>query len=209
MADDPQAKKVEMTSTAGSNVATSQAEHDPSLWVEQYGDYLFRQAKLRVGRPEVAEELVQETFLAALKALDNFEGRSSMKTWLRGILKNKCIDYLRKSVREEVVDELKSDDDITSELFYRTGVWRKWIHRWEGSPEESAEQQQFMLQLERCLRNLPERIGKVFALKALDNLSSDEVCKQLDLTSSNLWVIMYRARVHLRECMDRNWYRKV
>lgn len=174
--------------------------------VELYGDYLYRQAYLRTGRAETAEDLVQETFLAALQNIKSFQGRSSLKTWLHGILRNKTVDYFRKSGREESVafdglDEQRSHD------FLSTGAWKHIIHRWEASPEEELEQKGFMHALERCIMGLPDRIRQIFLLKVLENLDNAEICKEMDITATNVWVTIYRARMQLRGCLDMNWYR--
>jgi RNA polymerase sigma-70 factor (ECF subfamily) len=174
--------------------------------VKEYGDYLYRQAYLRTGRAETAEDLVQETFLAAIQNMAGFEGRSSVKTWLMGILRNKIVDHFRKSGREEsfAFDDM---DEQRSRDFLANGSWRHFMHRWDGSPEDKLEQKGFMAALENCIMALPERIRQVLMLKVLDNFDSSQICKEVGISTSNVWVTIYRARMQLRGCMEANWYR--
>jgi RNA polymerase sigma-70 factor, ECF subfamily len=181
---------------------------NPSLeeLVKLYGDYLFRQAYFRIGRREVAEDLVQETFLAAMQNLKNFEGRSSVKTWLLSILKNKSIDYLRKHRREEPVSFSEEPEEEGTRDFFSNGSWRKFLKNWQPSPEDDFEKKKFFQALEKCMNSLPARIRQIFMLKVLDGMDSKTICKELGISASNIWVTIYRARMQLRGCLESSWY---
>lgn len=182
---------------------------DPSTWLTQYGDTLYRHAYFRLGDSMAAEEMVQETLLAALQAQSKFSGKSSEKTWLIGILKHKIIDYLRKAVREQPIDESITDIDVLlRESFDQKGHWKINIESW-SHPEKSLEQQQFWETLESCLCKLPQRQRSLFILREIDGLSSEEVCKELDISSTNnLWTMLSRMRMRLRECLNQHWFNR-
>lgn len=181
---------------------------DPDRWVDLYGDYLFRFAMYRVNRPEVAEELVQDTFLAAHNARDRFERRSSVRTWLVTILKNKIIDHFRKASREEDQSIEEMGAEAVHASFNRMGVWNLWLNEWESTPEKLLEQKNFVERLWECVNQLPERFRRVFMLRVVDDVSTDDICKELGISPNNLWVILYRARMQLRQCLDKSWFGK-
>ncbi len=185
---------------------TIQSESDPSKWLDLYGNFLFRNAVIRVRNKAIAEDLVQDTLVSAIQAFGNFEGRASVKTWLLSILKNKAIDHLRKSNREEQFDPDGEDCDEEKRNFSRFGLWRRFLSKWQDNPEDVALQKGFLVQLEGCMQELPERLRRVFVLKTFDELSTEEVCKVLGVSATNIWVILHRARLRLRECIDKNWY---
>ena len=194
------------TSSASDNGSKQfDSECSSSDLVDQHGDFLFRYAMLRIGRREIAEDLVQETFLAAIQSHHQFQNRSSIRTWLTGILKNKVVDHLRCTTRDNSLQEILADTQTRT--FSKWGLWKQWIHRWEESPETLLEQKAFIVSLEKCLRRLPHRIRNVFTLKVLDDLSVHEIRESLGITEQNIWVTVYRARVQLRECLDINWFR--
>lgn len=176
---------------------------DPQRWVTDHGDYLFRYALLRTRNRDLAEDLVQETFLAALKAQERFEGRSTERTWLVGILKHKLLDHLRKSNREQPTDEL--DARGIDELYDGAGRWQVKPARWRTDPHEAMKQQAFRDVLELCLGQTPERLATAFVLREVDGLSGEEIGKVLEVTTTNLWVMLYRARMRLRKCIEENW----
>lgn len=181
-------------------------EEDPADWPARYGDYLYRQALMRVGRPEIAEELVQDAFVSALRAFDSFEGRSSVKTWLSSILRNKVIDYLRKRAHDDILIDEGEDSSDQDEYFNKLGIWNRLLRGWSRTPDSVLEQKRFLGVLEQCLEKLPEKIRHIFMLKVLDNMSSEEISKILDVSASNIYVLVFRARLRLRECLDANWY---
>ena len=182
---------------------------NPAEWLDQYGDALYRFAMARLRDPALAEDLVQETLLAGLKARERFAGNASEKTWLTGILKHKIVDHFRKSSRETVQD---IDDAMigcaADSWFDERGRWRLDIGRW-SSPEESLQQDQFWRVLTDCVERLPPRLSRLFVLREIDGLSSDEICEVLNIsTTNNLWVMLSRMRLRLRNCLDANWFGK-
>lgn len=183
---------------------------NPAIWIDEYGDFLFRYALSRVKNPSVAEDLVQETFLAALKARRNFQGRSTVRTWLIAILKHKIVDYIRKKVREQPSDMVESlldtaASDSAHPDFNSRGSWKNPPAKWGANPTELYEQKEFIDILYHCLGELPERQAQAFMLREIDGLTTDEICKALDITATNSWVILYRARMQLRRCLETNW----
>jgi RNA polymerase sigma-70 factor (TIGR02943 family) len=186
---------------------TSSSALDPESWVDLHGDCLYRYALVRVNSPVIAEDLVQETLLAALKGRAAFSGRSSERSWLCGILKNKIVDYYRKRGRETSFTDMEFLSDEFSEKYVDEG----WIHReapkdWKPEPDVVAHRSEFWAVMRRCLKKLPERIESVFMLREMDDVSTKEICKALSVSESNLWVMLHRARMALRECLERNWF---
>ncbi len=155
----------------------------------------------------VAEEVVQETFLAALRARERFAGQSSERTWLVGILKHKINDYFRKITREKPAPEGDLAERELSELFDETGRWKtpstgpkEWM-----DPSSALDRQQFWEVMKRCLGELPPRMASAFSLHEIDDMPSEEICTVLNVTKSNLWVMLHRARTHLRQCLEVNY----
>ncbi len=182
---------------------------DSSTWVDLYGDYLFRFALFRVSQREIAEELVQDTFLAAHVAKERFEQRSSVKTWLVTILKNKIIDHFRKASREhEVSAESVGSEEAVNAAFNRIGIWSIWLNEWDSTPERLLEQKDFLTRLEQCVAKLPERLKRVFIARAVDDVETEELCKEMNISANNLWVMLYRARMQLRQCLDLTWFER-
>jgi RNA polymerase sigma-70 factor (TIGR02943 family) len=166
-------------------------------WVDTYGDYLFNFAVGQMRDAHVAEDLVQETFLAALKSQDNFAGRSSERTWLVGILRHKIYDHLRKNYRERAMrfDPLPTYDD--GGTFDESLLWVHQVAAEAMSPSLRMERCEFREQLENALGRLPTRIARVFQLYSIEERSNHEVCEQLNISESNLWVMLHRARRQL------------
>lgn len=180
---------------------------NPETWVDLYADSLFRYALLRIADKTIAEELVQETFVAALSALENsqFRGKSAGRTWLTGILKHKILDHLRKKYRNraqpfEVIQENEIED-----AFDARGNWRVKPGRWGVDPQEHYEQQELMRILVECIAALGERQADAFRLRELDGEETEEICKVLKITATNYWVLMHRARLSMRQCMEIHW----
>ena len=178
---------------------------DPETWVDQYGDYLYRYAISRIHDSAVAEDLVQETFLAALNAKEGFEGRSTEKTWLTGILKYKIIDHIRKISRERPTDNIESSADAMHEHFDEKGGWKVGPAKWSVNPRELLEQKEFWKVFYRCLSKLSGRLAQVFAFRELEGLSSEEIRKILNISATNSYVMLYRARMRMRDCLEVNW----
>ena len=151
----------------------------------------------------------QETFLSAIKAIDKFRGGSTVRTWLIGILKRKIIDYYRKSIKEIPASDLavwEEDDDTL--YFDKDGHWKRSLQEWRESPEELVVNQEFWTTFRGCLSGLPDTHRRAFTLREIDGIESDEICKVLSITSSNLWVMLHRARSKLRKCLDATWFQK-
>jgi RNA polymerase sigma-70 factor (ECF subfamily) len=175
---------------------------DPDAWVDRYGDALFHFALARVKNREIAEDLVQETFLAAVKSQDRFKGRSSEKTWLFGILKHKVIDHYRKNKSILYEQDLSLGTENLDAFFNAKGAWQTLPAHWRLNPGKSQEVREFLDHFYSCLADLPKRTADVFAYREIDGLSTKEICKLLDITAGNCWVILYRARMLLRKCLE-------
>lgn len=184
---------------------------DPNQWVEAHLDALMGYALIRVRDRDAAEDLVQETLMAAWKGLEGFEGRSSERTWLIGILKRRIIDYYRVRWREQPASELGSDaegDRLIESMFDRNGMWTEDRPRAWSDPRQHLESGDFALQLKACLDGLPPRLAEVFTLRELEDLDAKRVCQELGLSSTNLWQLMHRARLGLRKCLEKAGYPK-
>jgi len=169
--------------------------------------YLLRVAVLQLRDNDVAEDVVQDTLLAAIQGASGFSGRSSLKTWLTGILKHKIIDAIRRKGREPAFasfDEEYQLDDLDA-LFDESGHWDNPPADW-GDPESALSRQQFLEVMQMCLDKLPPNTARVFVMREVMDLGSEEICKELSITSTNLWVILYRARMALRQCLEQNWF---
>jgi RNA polymerase sigma-70 factor (ECF subfamily) len=179
----------------------------PELWLEEHGDVLFRFALARVRDRHVAEDLVQETFVGALRARGSYGGRASERTWLVAILRHKIVDHLRKQGRDQplAVEDGDLGDAVVDRMFDSYGHWRQGPKAWLD-PGQALEATEFWEVYDQCLKALPARHGAVYALHATEEHSTDEVCKVFDITPSNLWVILHRARLRLRNCLEINWF---
>ena len=178
----------------------------PESWVDEHGDALFRYALFRIHDAQSAEDLVQETFLAALKARDSFEGRSSLRTWLFGILKHKIIDHIRKANRERPAEDVEVLVSSKKTSFDDKGAWKFRPAEWTTDPRVLFEQKEFWEVLQHCLSKLPPRLNQAFTLRELDGLSSEEVRKILNVSATNGGVILHRARLRLRSCLEKTWF---
>jgi RNA polymerase sigma-70 factor (ECF subfamily) len=175
--------------------------------LEALRPYLLRYAAMELRNREAAEDCVQEALLAALSAPASFEGRSNLRTWLTGILKHKIVDAIRRQSRERPVEGPEEDLTDLDALFNETGHWADRPQPWDD-PDGALHQKQFLAALETCLAGLPARTAQVFMLREHLGLETAEICKELGLTSTNCWVLLYRARMLLRECLEKNWFRK-
>lgn len=197
-----------------SDAKSATALSDPERWVEEHGDYLFRYALARLRDPVRAEDAVQETFLAALKA-GNFAGRSAEKSWLTGILKNKIFDHFRKASRESSFTDLDFYADEESDRFVADGLGKGgWIHElgpieWPANPGASLDNEVFWRTFNDCAGKLPPKVSAVFCLREMEGIESREICEQLGISDSNLWVMLHRARMALRRCLEINWFGKM
>lgn len=185
---------------------------DPATWVDQHGDALFRYALLKLRDQTLAEDMVQETFLAALKARENFAGQSSEKTWLIGILKHKIVDHFRKHRREQSSDDIETLSDQLDhqfdQQFDRTGHWSVSLARWQ-EPDRAHENGEFWKVFAACIAHLPDHLADLFILREVRGLSTEEICKLLEIsTTNNMWVMLSRARMRLRTCLDSRWFNR-
>lgn len=184
---------------------------DPERWLEEYGDVLFSFALARVRDRSVAQDLVQETFLAGLKARSKFAGRSTERAWLFGILRNKLVDHYRLQSRET---PLIPSDSMTPEeeaFFQSSGPGRDgWITQlapkpWDA-PDEALASKEFEGVFKRCVSALPEKVGQVFLRREIDQTPSEEICKEFNISPNNFWVMLHRARISLRRCLEVHWF---
>ena len=176
--------------------------------LDQQRRYLLRVALLQLRDPDLAEDVVQETLLAALSAQSGFTGKSSVKTWLTGILKHKIVDAIRQKQRRPIIAasfEEETDLEDFDPMFKDNGGWEAPPADW-GDPENALSRQQFFDVMEICLEKLPPNTARVFVMREVMELESDEICKELMITANNLWVILYRARMALRQCLEQNWF---
>ena len=192
------------TSTSAMPIRKKKGGHslDPGQWPEQYGDYLVNYARSRVSDHALAEDLVQDTFLAAWKGRKGFRGDCTERTWLTGVLRNKIIDHYRSAARRPTVREadVATGDD-------RVDGGEGWI---ESQPTESpgadpvviTEQREFMTALEQALAKLPELAGRAFRMREIQGYSTEEITRVLNITRGNLWVLIHRAKSALRNQMD-------
>jgi RNA polymerase sigma-70 factor (ECF subfamily) len=176
----------------------------PENWVSNYADYLYSFALRRINDPELCKDLIQETFIAALKSQNGFKGRSSERTWLTSILKNKIVDVYRSKVSRESPD-LNSGDQALEGLFDNNGHWKANHFPQQWDMNDSFESKEFATMLRSCMGRLPSIWSVVFKLKYMDDERTDKICRDLNLTSSNYWVILHRAKVMLRACVEKNW----
>ena len=187
---------------------------DPDRWVDEHGDYLFKYALVRLRDAAKAEDMVQETFLAALKGGKSFSGKSAEKTWLVGVMKNKIADYYRKTSRETSFTDLEFYQDEESARFVSEGPRRGgWIHElgpieWDPAPGSNLDNQAFWETFLECASKLPKNINAAFCMREIDDIDSREICRILNISENNLWVMLHRARMALRRCLETNWFGK-
>ena len=170
--------------------------------IETHRRYLMRIAQLQLRDGDLAQDVVQDTLVAALTGAAGFDGRSSLKTWLTGILKHKIVDAIRRKQKAPV--PLAALDDVDA-LFRPNGAWDAPPADW-GDPEAALNQREFFDVMEFCLEKLPPQTGRVFVMREVMGLESEEICKELAITANNLWVILYRARMALRACLEKHWF---
>lgn len=182
----------------------------PETWLETHGDYLYRYALSRLRDESLAEDLVQETLLAALKARHGFDGRAAERTWLTGILKHKIIDQLRRQYREvpleyEPAANHEDGDSGQEDFFTSNGRWTSPPGAW-GDPAKAMENALFWEALARCVERLPARQQQLFVLREVHETSNEAICKELEISPTNAGVLLYRARMSLRQCLELNWF---
>ena len=166
---------------------------------------MYNYAIVRVNDGDLAKDLVQDTFFAGLKSAKNFQGKSTERTWLISILKRKIIDHYRK------INSKKGQAEVRMNFYDNGENEGNWLEErvpqnWDNQSEKSIENQELKSQLEFCIDALPEKYAMVFRMKTIQEFETEEICKELDITASNLWVIIHRARTQLRKCMEDNWF---
>ena len=184
---------------------------NPHQWVEKYADYLYAYATSRINNEEQAKDLVQETFLAALEKVNSFEGKSSERTWLTAILRNKIIDVYRKRSSGLInagLDLNKAEREEADFFDHNEG------HHWkqEHVPKsfgldnyDPVINKEFNVILQKCMQKLPALWMAVFTMKHMDDETTDIICAELKVTAANFWVIIHRAKLNLRACLQKNW----
>ncbi|HJQ62768.1 MAG TPA: sigma-70 family RNA polymerase sigma factor [Burkholderiales bacterium] len=195
---------------ANQTTKTAVDESGPAAF-EEFRGYLLRYALLQLRDPAAAEDAVQETLLAAIQASGRFSGKSSVKTWLTGILKHKIIDHVRRQSREQPLladgDSERSEAEMVDALFAADGHWRDAPASW-GDPDRAFENRRFWEVFEMCASMMPPRMARIFAMREVLDLSTEEICKELDITATNCWVLLHRARLSLRACLETKWFGK-
>lgn len=172
-------------------------------WVELYSDEMYSWALHKTSSKEEAEDLVQETFLATIRAFDKFQGKSNPKTWLYSILNNKINDHFRNKFRKPYIS-------VSDDFFGSNGQWKEgelpseWINE-SGNLHDDIE---FQNTLSQCIKKLPGNWFSVIQLKYLDGSKNEMICQELQITTTNLWQMIHRAKLHLRKCLDVNWFKK-
>ncbi len=180
--------------------------------LEQFRSYLMRYALLQLRDQTGAEDVVQGTLLAAVEGLAGFSGKSSLRTWLTGILKHKIVDQLRRGAREQpltgnAAENGRSEAELIDALFQQDGHWSTPPGSW-SDPDLSFENRQFWEVFEACSRLMPAKTARVFVMREVMELSTEEICKNLGISATNCWVMLHRARLSLRECLDSKWFGK-
>ena len=183
-----------------------------SSWVETYSDKMYSWALYKTNSKETAEDLVQETFMIAFKSFEKFEGKSNPKTWLFGILNHKIADHFRKVYHQVVVNESDRNtgrDNFLDTFFDADGSWIKEQrpHSW---PEDThlLDNTEFVKTLQACMNQLPENWSATIHLKYLEEKKGTQICQELQITATNLWQILHRAKLQLRKCLEIHWFKK-
>ena len=181
------------------------ASFDPHTLLADHGDYLFRVARRQLRSDALAEDAVQETLLAALSSKSAYTGAASLRTWLTGILKHKIVDAIRCQAREVAVPRDEEDGEDWEALFKADGHWQHPPLAWR-SPESDAELAQLRVILLECSDRLKPAMARVFSLREVVGMETEEICKELGISATNCWVLLHRARLFLRECLELNGF---
>lgn len=176
---------------------------EPENWVKKYGDMLLNYALVRVKERDMARDLVQDTFVTALKSIPTFRGEISEKNWLYLVLKTRILDFYKK--KKEVLESDMKKDDEDDDYFNDKGHWLKDKLPNEWTTERMVESEEFMQILLACKGKLNATQALVFTMKYLDGEEAEDICKELNISASNYWVIVHRAKLQLRHCLEKNW----
>ncbi|WP_055442910.1 sigma-70 family RNA polymerase sigma factor [Lacinutrix himadriensis] len=178
---------------------------DPNKWIDLYSDYLFNYTISRVNDRDLSKDLVQDTFFAGLKSMKNFKGEASERTWLISILKRKIIDYYRKinSNKGKAEVRMSYNSDVETE-----GDWleERVADPFDKNAESVIENEELGDAIYSCLDKLPAKQATIFKMKTIEGIDTETICNELNITASNLWVIIHRARTTMASCMEKNWF---
>jgi len=180
-------------------------ELKPETWVDQYADYLYNYAVVRISDSEIAKDLVQETFFAGLNSAKNYKGDAAERTWLIAILKRKVIDHYRK------INSKKGKAEVRMNYSSQTDAEGDWLEEQVADPfykggDESIENEELGVAIQDCISKLPTKQGLVFKMKTIQGMSTEDICNELGINASNLWVMIHRARTALMGCLNQNWF---
>ena len=177
-----------------------------TFWVQSYSDSLYSWALHKTSNKETAEDLVQETFLVAVKSFEKFKGDSNPKTWLFSILNNKISDHYRKSYRMPVVN----NDTILNIFFENSERWRKdqMPQQWTDDTDNLLDNVEFQQELDNCLKKLPPNCFSAIQLKFIEEKKGNVICQELGISDTNFWQILHRAKLQMRKCLELNWFKK-
>jgi RNA polymerase sigma-70 factor (ECF subfamily) len=181
---------------------------DPAAWPDEHGDALYRYARSRVGNRELAEDLVQDAFVAALQSRDRFQGRATVRTWLLSILRHKIMDHFRRAAGPSTAanaDPDRGPDAVLDRNFNEKGLWKIQLASWKA-PEQELEDREFWDVLEGCLSRLPRSLSSIFILREFEDLDSAQLRGVLALSEANVRVRLHRARLLIRECLEKHWF---
>ena len=193
-------------------MATYPNNIDPNRWLVTYADELFGYAMAKTSSAELAEDLVQETFLAGLNSLANFKGESSERTWLYSILKNKIADHYKKASTRYEINNSKfiiENDSFLDNFFDEDGVWNENAApvSWGVDYNSAIENKELAQVLGGCIKKLPPNQKQLVLLKIIEEEETEKICKELSITATNYWVIIHRAKLLLRACIEKNWFK--
>ncbi len=180
-------------------VARKEAIQDVQVWVREHGSVLYHFALMRVSDETLAEELVQNTLLAAIGAKNSYQGKSSIKTWLLGILKHKIMDHFRQNHREFSLSEVPEMEESVASDFTSAGKWKDKVQEWHFRPDEALEKQELRHILWECIDSLPDRMRTLFIMREIDGESTETICQRMEISVSNFSVLLHRARHKLRK----------
>ncbi|MFP4203307.1 MAG: sigma-70 family RNA polymerase sigma factor [Opitutales bacterium] len=178
----------------------------PETWVDRYGDYLYGYAMSRLRDPEAAADCVQDTFMAGIKALDRFDGSRDIKYWLRGIMRNKIVDRIRKEVKEKKVDIDTEDEALLESFWFKySGIATPNPDPWQFNPRRAYDNTEFWEVFESCIDEVKEPARQAFVLRMLEDQSTEEICKVMGIKPNYLWVLLHRARQQLKTALEAKW----
>lgn len=177
---------------------------NPNLWVDKYSDYLYNYTIVRVNNHEIAQDLISETFLAGLKSKDNFKGEATERTWLIAILKRKIIDHYRKINSNKGKAEIR----VTYSDGESEGDWleERISDPYDKTAEDTMENEELGMAIFGCLEGLAEKQAAIFRKKTIDGIDTETICNEYNITPSNLWVIIHRARKAMAYCLEKSWF---